>query len=167
MLTVTAAFAGFRSNLEITGLQESLVAARQAKVRAAVARGLTVLGSFLTGSYRRSTLIAPMRDADVDIMVVLDRGYRRRGPRAVLDLVKKTLRETYPSSKISRNGQAVTITFSDFTVDVVPAFPSGGTATAWTSATPATTPGSEPIRGSTSRSPARSTSAQVACSFLP
>lgn len=121
MLTVTAAFAGFRSNLEITGLQERLVAARQAKVRAAVARGLTVLGSFLTGSYRRSTLIAPMRDADVDIMVVLDRSYRRCGPRAVLDLVKKTLRETYPSSKISRNGQAVTITFSEFTVDVVPA----------------------------------------------
>jgi Second Messenger Oligonucleotide or Dinucleotide Synthetase domain len=122
VLTVTSAFADFHANLEITGLQESLVAARQAKVRAAVARDLTVLDSFLTGSYRRRTLIAPMRDADVDIMVVLDRAYRRRGPRAVLDLVKDTLRETYPSSKVSRNGQAVTISFSDFTVDVVPAF---------------------------------------------
>lgn len=124
MLTVTSAFADFRGNLEITGLQESLVAARQAKVRAAVARDLTVHDSFLTGSYRRRTLIAPMRDADVDIMVVLDRTYRRRGPRAVLDLVNGTLRETYPSSKVSRNGQAVTISFSDFTVDVVPAFTS-------------------------------------------
>ncbi len=122
MLTATAAFADFRGNLEITGLQDSLVAARQVKVRAAAARGLTVLDSFLTGSYRRYTLIGPMRDADVDIVTVLDRGYRRCGPRAVLDLVKDTLRETYPSSKISRNGQAVTITFSDFTVDVVPAF---------------------------------------------
>jgi hypothetical protein len=122
VLTVTAAFEEFRGNLEVTGLEESVVAARQERVRASAACGLTVRRSFLTGSYRRRTLIAPMRDADVDIIVVLDRGYRRRGPRAVLDLVKATLREEYPSSKISRNGQAVTIRFSDFTVDVVPAF---------------------------------------------
>jgi Second Messenger Oligonucleotide or Dinucleotide Synthetase domain len=122
VLTVTAAFEEFRGNLEITGLQESVVAARQERVRAAVARGLTVRDSFLTGSYRRGTLIAPMRDADVDIIVVLDRGYRRRGSRAVLDLARAALREEYPSSKVSRSGQAVTISFSDFTVDVVPAF---------------------------------------------
>jgi hypothetical protein len=122
VLTVTAAFEGFRGNLEITGLQEGVVAARQERVRAVVERGLEVRGSFLTGSYRRRTLIAPMADADVDIVVLLDRGYRKRGPRAVLDLVKTTLREEYPSSRVSRNGQAVTIRFSDFTVDVVPAF---------------------------------------------
>jgi hypothetical protein len=63
-----------------------------------------------------------MQEADVDIMVVLDGGCRRRGPRAVLDLVKDTLREQYQTSQISRNRQAVTIRFSDFTVDVVPAF---------------------------------------------
>ncbi len=75
VLTVTATFAGFRGNLEITGLQESLVAARQATVRAAVARGATVLDSFLTGSYRRYTLLAPMHGADDDIVVVLERSY--------------------------------------------------------------------------------------------
>jgi hypothetical protein len=122
VLTVSSAFEEFRGNLEITGLQESMAAARQERIRASVGRDLTVRRSFLTGSYRRRTLIAPMRDADVDIIVVLDRAYRRRGPRAVLDLVKDTLREEYPSSKISCNGQAVTIRFSDFTVDVVPAF---------------------------------------------
>ena len=124
--TVSQAFACFRGNMELTGLQESLVAARQAKVRTAVEGGLTVSDSFLTGSYRRHTLIAPLREADVDIVVVLDRDYRQHGPRAVLDMVKSTLRKTYPCSKISRNGQAVTIIFSDFTVDVVPAF-----ATRW------------------------------------
>lgn len=119
---VTAAFQDFRGNLAITGLQESVIAARQEKVRAVVAGGLAVEDSFLTGSYGRCTLIGPMRHADVDIVVVLDRGDRRRSPRAVLDLVKDTLREEYPTSKISRNGQAVTIRFADFTVDVVPAF---------------------------------------------
>jgi hypothetical protein len=122
VLSVITAFEGFRGNLEITEFQESVISARQEKTRTALERKLTVRSSFLTGSYRRRTLIAPMRDADVDIIVVLDRGYRRRGPRAVLDLVKDALREEYRSSKISRNGQAVTISFSDFTVDVVPAF---------------------------------------------
>jgi hypothetical protein len=35
-------------------------------------RGLEVLDSFLTGSYRRSTMIAPLKEADVDVFVVLD-----------------------------------------------------------------------------------------------
>lgn len=64
-----------------------------------------------------------MKEADVNIVVVLDRAYRERGARAVLDLVRKVLLEEYPRTpKVSRNGQAVTISFSDFVVDVVPAF---------------------------------------------
>ena len=122
-MTRDEAFRRLRANLELTGLQEKTVAARQASVRAAVERQLTVADSFLTGSYRRQTLIRPLSRADVDIVVVLDRGYRKRGPRAVLELVKKVLLAEYTKgTKIGRNGQAVTITFSDFIVDVVPAF---------------------------------------------
>jgi Second Messenger Oligonucleotide or Dinucleotide Synthetase domain len=123
MATRDQAFARLRANLELTGLQEKTVAARQAGVRAAVERQLTVADSFLTGSYRRQTLIRPISRADVDIVVVLDREYRRRGPRAVLELVKRALLSEYTNhTKMSRNGQAVTIDFSDFMVDVVPAF---------------------------------------------
>ena len=89
----------------------------------AVARQLPVVHAFLTGSYRRQTLIGPLKRADVDIVVVLDRDCKQRGPRAVLELVKKALLVEYPKTpEISRNGQAVTITFSDFIIDVVPAF---------------------------------------------
>jgi hypothetical protein len=123
MATRDEAFRRLRANLELTGLQEKTVAARQASVRAAVGRQLTVIDSFLTGSYRRQTLVRPLSRADVDVVVVLDREYRKRGPRAVLDLVKKALLAEYTQGmKISRNGQAATITFSDFVVDVVPAF---------------------------------------------
>lgn len=122
-LTRTQAFERLRSNLELTAPQETTVAARQTSVRAAVARQLPVVDAFLTGSYRRQTLIGPLKRADVDIVVVLDRGYKQRGPRAVLELVKKALLVEYPKTpEISRNGQAVTITFSDFIIDVVPAF---------------------------------------------
>lgn len=123
MLSRKQAFEQLRRNLELTGLQEKTVATRQQNVRQAVAAQLTVLDDFLTGSYRRHTLIGPLKQVDVDIVVVLDRVYRERGARAVLELVRKALLVEYPRTpRISRNGQAVTISFSDFVVDVVPAF---------------------------------------------
>jgi hypothetical protein len=122
--TITSSFAKFRSNLEVTGLQGSTLSTRQQAVRTAVEKDFSVLKSFLTGSYRRSTLIAPLKEADVDIFVVLDSGYYKAdGHAALLDKLRATLLKTYTSSpKISRNGHAVTITFTDFVVDVVPAF---------------------------------------------
>jgi len=127
--TIHSALQQFRSNLEITDLQETTVSTRQQSVRAAVARDLAVLDSFLTGSYSRNTLIAPLKDADIDIFVILDPQYywhyngQNGGQRGLLDLVKSVLRKTYPSTPdISRNGQAVTIRFTDFDVDVVPGF---------------------------------------------
>src|SRR5262245_8990522 len=127
--TVQSSFQQFRSNLEITGLQSSTVSARQTKVREVLEAGLEVLDTFLTGSYSRSTMIAPLKDADIDIFVVLDVKYyhnyngQNGGQSGLLDLVKRTLRKTYTSTPdISRNGQAVTIRFVDFVVDVVPGF---------------------------------------------
>ncbi len=123
-ITIIQSFLQLKANLEITGLQQQTVSTRQQNVRDAVTTDLTVLDTFLTGSYRRSTMIAPLKDADVDVFVVLDASYFKQDGQAwLLDKVKTTLKKTYPTTpKISRNGQAVTITFTDFTVDVVPAF---------------------------------------------
>lgn len=122
--TITAAFAELRSNLEITDLQASTVSTRQTAARQAVERRLTVLTSFLSGSYKRSTMIAPLKSADIDAFVILDPSYFSKfTPAGLLDKVRSVLLETYPRTpKISQNGQAVTITFTDFTVDVVPGF---------------------------------------------
>jgi hypothetical protein len=123
VLSREQAFERLCRNLELTRLQEKAVATRQQNVREAVAAQLTVVDDFLTGSYRRHTLIGPLKQTDVDIVVVLDRSYREQGARAVLDRVRMALLKEYPRTpKISRNGQAVTITFNDFIVDVVPAF---------------------------------------------
>lgn len=122
--TIAASFEAFKSNLEITALQTTTVATRQQNVRDAVARRLTVKDSFVTGSYSRHTMISPLSSADIDVFVVLDPNYYVvDGYAALLDRVRGVLLETYTKSpKISRNGQAVTITFTDFVVDVVPAF---------------------------------------------
>lgn len=122
--TVKQGFRMLKSNLEITDLQQETVSTRHKNVRKAVEAELTVLDSFLTGSYSRHTMIAPLSEADIDVFVVLDPSYfEAKGQASLLDKVKRVLRKTYPKTpKISRNGQAVTITFTDFMVDVVPAF---------------------------------------------
>lgn len=122
--TIAQGYERLKQNLEITDLQGGTVSIRQQNVRAALEDGLTVLDTFLTGSYRRSTMIAPLAEADVDIVAVLDPSYYKwDGQAAVLDRVRRVLLKRYPSTpRVSRNGQAVTITFTDFCVDVVPAF---------------------------------------------
>lgn len=128
--TIQQSFLKLKQNLEITGLQQSTVSTRQNSVREVMEAGLNVKDSFLTGSYSRSTMIAPLKEADVDIFFVLDNSYfynynkgQNGGQAGLLDLVKRTLRKTYTRTPdISRNGQAVTIRFEDFVVDVVPGF---------------------------------------------
>ena len=122
--TFAAAFNQFRSNLELTGLQTATVSTRHQNVRDHIKGHLAVLDSFLTGSYRRHTLIAPPKNADIDIFVVLDPKYfKSDGQAALLDLVRRVLLKKYTKTpRISRNGQAVTIVFTDFRVDVVPGF---------------------------------------------
>ena len=122
--TVKQAFATFKGNLEITDLQAETVSTRQRQVREAVEDGLEVVDHFLTGSYRRSTMIAPLKEADIDIFFVLSSDYfeKNSGQAALLERVKRTLRKRYRTPDISRDGQAVTISFNDFEVDVVPGF---------------------------------------------
>jgi hypothetical protein len=123
--TITQGFEQLRQNLEITGLQAETVSTRQQNVRAALDDGLSVLETFLTGSYRRNTMIAPLKEADVDIVAVMDPSYFEQwnGQASLLDKVRRVLLKRYPTTpKISRDGQAVTIEFTDFSVDVVAAF---------------------------------------------
>lgn len=126
--TIPASFQKLKENLEISPLQEATVSTRQQNVRTALNDGLEVLSDFLTGSYKRQTLVSPLAEADIDIFAVLGSKHHHHfretgGQAALLDEVKRVLKKQYPSTPdISRNGQAVTIRFSDFLVDVVPAF---------------------------------------------
>lgn len=99
--TISEGFRQFRTNLEITSLQESTTSSRQQNVRDTVAEDFEVLESFLTGSYRRNTMIAPLTTADIDVFIVLD-------PKYYTDQ--------------SQHALLSSITFTDFKVDVVPGF---------------------------------------------
>ncbi len=122
--TIIAGFNKLKENLEISDLQASTVSTRQQNVRDAVSDELRVITSFLGGSYARSTMIGPLSKSDIDIFVVIDPSYYEKyTPAALLDRLRTVLLKTYPKTpKISRNGQAVTISFTDFAVDVVPCY---------------------------------------------
>lgn len=59
--TIPESFRKLRQNLEITGLQEATVSTRQTNIRKVVETDLAVVDSFLTGSYSRNTMIAPLQ----------------------------------------------------------------------------------------------------------
>jgi hypothetical protein len=122
--TIDEGFRQLRTNLQITQLQESAVSTRQQRIRALLEAEFTVLDSFLGGSYRRNTMIAPLSEADVDIFVVLHPDhYASSGQQRLLEGVQETLLKTYTRTpKIRPDGHAVTVTFTDFKVDVVPGF---------------------------------------------
>ena len=126
--TIAASFLKLKENVEITSLQKETVSTRQQNVRKALEDDFTISDSFLTGSYARSTLVSPLNEADVDIFIVLHPSYYNGSqPGILLDKVRTALLKTYPTTpRISRNGQAVTISFTDFKVDVVPAFNRAG-----------------------------------------
>jgi tRNA nucleotidyltransferase (CCA-adding enzyme) len=120
--TVAQGFDELCSRLEITDLQASTVSIRQQNVRDAVKEELIVLDDFLTGSYMRNTMIAPLSTVDIDTFFVLSPEYYKvDGQQYILDKVRDALRKNY-APQVSRNGQAVTIFFKDFEADVVPAF---------------------------------------------
>jgi hypothetical protein len=69
-------------------------------------------------------MIAPLSDADVDVFIVLDvKYYSQDGYATLLDKVRGVLKKSYTeATDISRNGQAVTIKFASFSIDIVPGF---------------------------------------------
>jgi tRNA nucleotidyltransferase (CCA-adding enzyme) len=92
--TIKAGFEKLRENLEITDLQEKTVSTRQENVRNAVEAEMEILNSFLTGSYKRSTMIAPLKEADVDVFMVLDpRYYSSHTPTTLLERTKVALKK--------------------------------------------------------------------------
>lgn len=129
--TIIQSFLELKQKLEIGELKTEVVSKRQENVRNVVESGIDLIYpySFLTGSYSRKTLISPLNEADIDIFFILDSKYfyhynNQNGNQAgLLDMIRRVLLKTYTRTpNISRNGQAVTIKFNDFIVDVVPSF---------------------------------------------
>lgn len=127
--TILQAFKEYASNLEITDRQINLVSQRRNNVVAAIKEYLSLYStpSMLIGSYDRRTLTRYLSEGDVDVMVILHYGNHKEwdtaeGTEKVLDRFKAILDEKYPSTTKRRDRNCITMQFSEFRLDVVPAF---------------------------------------------
>lgn len=126
--TVLQAFEEFMQRYEPTSVQKEAASRHQNYLREVLENKIDITEDFLTGSYIKQTQIKP--PTDIDVFVVLDPKYRRTyWPRKASEFLKdfhQLLKQTYSSSKIKPDGQAVKIEFADsFKMDAVPAFEIG------------------------------------------
>jgi hypothetical protein len=117
--TVPVAFDQFFSKINLPGDHKNIASTRREWLVKALAGKLEVIGSFATGSIPKFTAVKG--HADVDVMVVLHYGKHIDGkkPSQVLASVREAL--SGYSTKVRRNGQAVTLSFQSWPdVDIVP-----------------------------------------------
>lgn len=91
--------------------------------------GLDIEEDHIYGSVMQGTMTGPVdEDSDVDVLVVLDSEEHgewaegRNGPRNALNAVKRRLEKKYPNQVVYVDRNVVAVKFSDFTVEVAPAF---------------------------------------------
>lgn len=126
---IVQSFKNFLTNLEITDRQVSLISTRRENVVKSLKNGLDLHPdeSRLIWSYDRNTMIKYLSEGDVDVMVILHYGKNKDyetsdGTTKILDKMKTILDASYPDTVKRRDRNCITMTFSEFDLDVVPAF---------------------------------------------
>lgn len=124
-LTVPQAMADLMTAIEPNDAEREKASKQQQNLRAALDEHLALKATYLSGSYRRRTLIRPVDD--IDLLVVLDHdkhsiGLDAAGARRALDLVEAALRKAYPKTEMVRHDRCIQLKFSGTGIgfDVVP-----------------------------------------------
>lgn len=113
-------FETFRQNIELTESQRSQIISSHLHLRENILQGMNFISStFLTGSYKRRTMIRPPNDVDIFIEV----NYQTYDitPQAVLNLLKRELQSTYPNTSIRQGKPCIVVNFNHCTYDLTPA----------------------------------------------
>ncbi len=74
--------------------------------------------TFLSGSYRRSTAVQPIKD--VDIVVIINANPNKDTPRQILAFLKRVL-DKYYATKTAPQRRSIRIDLADISMDVIPA----------------------------------------------
>jgi hypothetical protein len=127
--TIPEAFREYASSLELEKRQQSLVSQRRTNVVAALRRKLSLHDeeSKVIGSWDRHTLTRYLPEGDVDVMVILRYSHNKQwdtpsGTVSALDRFRAILDDAYPDTTKRRDRNCITMQFSEFRLDVVPAF---------------------------------------------
>lgn len=86
--------------------------------------GAMIEATFLNGSYARNTVIRPIKD--VDIIVVVGTDWLQEPPAKAMDALRRKLAQRYPERRTLRQRRAVRVTLYDMQLDVLLAVAPGG-----------------------------------------
>ena len=114
-------FDKFRQKIELTENQRDKIKTSHKHLRENILQPLDYIShTFLTGSYKKKTLINPAND--IDVFVVL-KGYSENNitPNAILNKLKKDLQKTYPNTNIKQDKPCIIIEFSHVIFELTPA----------------------------------------------
>jgi len=116
-------FERFRSKIEPTEKEKSSISASHNKMREILKNSteISVVDSFLTGSYARQTMIRPLKD--VDFLVQMNYGaHKNDNSVQLLHKVHRVLSKTYPLTPVTITLPCVKVQFSYCHFEIVPAF---------------------------------------------
>lgn len=136
MLTISEAFAKFKSRLELNDKEQADASRRQKEIRTHMDSKFDIETDFLTGSYRRWTKTKPLKDVDIfEVLGEKERHYRSKPPSVLLAAVHTALVEKYGADRVTTQRRSVSVDFGVsapddetdevMSIDVVPAFAKG------------------------------------------
>lgn len=119
-------FEEFRQKIELTDNQRNKIKTSHKHLREKILQPLDYVShTFLTGSYKKKTLINPAND--IDVFVVLKDYSQNRyhanyiTPHTILNKLKKDLQKTYPNTNIKQDKPCIIINFEHITFELTPA----------------------------------------------
>lgn len=114
-------FEKFRQKIELTDNQRDKIKTSHKHLRENILQPLNYVShTFLTGSYKKKTLVNPAND--IDVFVVL-KGYTKYDvkPNSILDKLKKDLDITYQKTPVKQDKPCVVLEFQHVTFELTPA----------------------------------------------
>lgn len=122
-MSLQTRFDKFRQAIEPTESEREKVITSHTHLRQNILQKLTyVKNTILTGSYKRKTIIRPMNDVDVFVVLNYQPGaYGNPTPQSVLNRLKQDLTATYPNTTIKQDKPCVILDFSHCKFELTPA----------------------------------------------
>ena len=126
-MTVIKSFETMLSRLEPTSIQKAAIKTTRETIDSVLYNAPKVFlakgtqSSFLTGSYKRNTLIKPIKDIDLYMMVHFSFHADGKKPILVLREMARALRNRYKRTRIRVDSPCVVVSFTDYKFEVVPA----------------------------------------------
>jgi len=122
-MSLQTRFDKFRQAIEPTENERDKVISSHTHLRQNILQKMTyVKNTILTGSYKRRTIIRPMNDVDVFVVLNYQPGaYGNPTPQSVLNRLKQDLAVSYPNTTIKQDKPCVILDFTHCKFELTPA----------------------------------------------